>query len=150
MEHLVSFDAVTDSIHDILKDGLGDLAWGTILPEMMSSAIEQVNACGVIAGCDSLVDSFVRLELWDGDNISKIDKVLTAFQQTLTNKQDSNHTVQVEYDSGSNNALIQWTAVQKQPVRHIDNLKEEYHHAVERSDYLPERLRRAFDELSRQ
>jgi hypothetical protein len=150
MEHLVSFDAVTDSINDILKDGLGGQAWATILPGIMSSAIEQVNACGVSAGCDSLVDSFVRLELWGDENIKKIDSVLSAFEQTLSSKEGSNYNVQVEYDTVTNNALLRWTEKTPQPVRYIDNLKEEYHHAVERSDYLPERLRRAFDELSRQ
>lgn len=148
MEYLVSFNAVTDLISDVLSDGLGSSAWASISKDMMSNAIESINCLDVAAGCDCLIDGFIRQGLWVDEYIHRIDGVIAVFEATLLLEQHRGMKVQVDFDERTNSAMLNWSTVIV-PVKYIDNLTEDYRHAIERSDYLPERLRRAFDELSR-
>lgn len=148
MQTVVDLHPLTDLLSDLIRDELAEMSWQNLPFTLLDNAIDHSNAVDLDAGCDSLVDGLVSRGLWTVSAIPKVDVILDMFRQTFSCGAIGESKVRIDYDRNANLALVEHVPVKPRSV-YIDNLKEDYHHAIERSDFIPERLRRAFEEIVR-
>lgn len=146
MQTVVDLNPITDLLNDLLRSEFLD--WKNFSTTLLDNAIEHSNAVDLDAGCDSLVDALIKRGLWTVSTIPKVDVILDMFRQTFSCSAIGESKVRIDYDMNANAALVEHIPVRPRSV-YLDNLKDEYHHAIERSDFIPERLRRAFEEIVR-
>lgn len=149
MNVLIEVDPLTDQISDFLQRELSGMIWDANIQAIVNEAIEFFNGGGMDAATDSIFEAFRKKGLWVSDNVQTIDNILDCFRRLFTFSGKPGSHVQVDYDSVSNTAIVKTVPVVVRTDAYLDNLKEDFNHALERSDFIPERLRRAFEEISR-
>lgn len=146
MDIIIDLTDLTDSLEDFLNRELGPMNWAGIAEGMIRESIAFMNAADLPAALDCLIDQFDARELRTIETQRFIDQFIEAYTRTF---EKTSQTHDVVYDPRANVAMLTHKPLRVQPDIDLSNLKEEYTHALERSDFLPERLRRAFEELSR-
>lgn len=149
MNILISVDPLTDLISAFMQREQGTMPWEVVPITMVTNAVESFNHGGLDAASDSIFEAFQQKGLWTQDNVRAIDNIVASFGHVFQLQDQKGSKVVVDYDSTSNTAIVKTVPVVVKADAYLDNLKEEYHHALERNDYVSERLRRAFEELSR-
>ncbi len=149
MNMLISVDPLTDLISDFMHRELAGHVWTNVVTDVVNEAVEFFNVGGMDSASDSLFEAFRKKGLWTLDNVSAIDNIVASFGHVFNVVIEQGSKVVVDYDATSNTAIVKTVPVVVKADAYLDNLKEDYHHALERNDYLSERLRRAFEEISR-
>jgi hypothetical protein len=151
MNVLISVDCLTDLVSDLLKEELGSYAFANMPVDIIGEAIAYFNGGGIEEAFNFLIDTFVQKGLWTAENVSKVDAITAMFEAMFDLKDEalpSGKTL-VEYDRVGNQAVVRVIPPVKPPDKYLADLKEEFNHALERNDFFSERMRRAFDEISR-
>lgn len=151
MKALILVDELTDLIGHIVHLELGDYNVNLIPSTIVKEALDYYNELDLTSAQDNLVDAFVKGGVWTQENMHRVDNVTALFSRMfMDNANTTESKVWVEYDSATNTAFLEVLPRQIDSSRvTMDTLKKEYHHANEHCDFLPERLRRAFDEICR-
>lgn len=150
MNALISVDPLTDLVWDVLARELSSMAWKEWPVSVVREAIEFYNADGLDAASESIIEAFRKKDMWTPENIPAIDGIIEMFAVMFhANMATMESKVQVEYDWSSNMAIVKTVPIVRRSDKFLDDLKADYHNAIERSDFVPERLRRAFDDILR-
>jgi hypothetical protein len=151
MNVLISVDPLTDLVGDLLQDNLGAYAFDGMAVTIVREAIAYFNGDGVEEAFNFLIDTFVQKGLWTAENIPKVDAITAMFEAMFDLKDEAvpDGKTLVEYDRVGNQAIVRTIPPVKPPDKYLADLKEEFDHALERNDFFSERMRRAFDEISR-
>lgn len=150
MNVLISVDQLTDLVYDLMKTEFAETANVEEVPfDMVEAAIEFFNDGGMEAAEEYLTDAFVKKGMWVTENVAAIDGIVTAFGAMFDLCKTEGSRAVVEYDRTGNQAIVKTVPVVLRATSITDNLKVEYHNALERNDFFSERLRRAFEEISR-
>lgn len=151
MNVLISVDSLTDLVSDLLKEELGSYAFSDMPVNIIGEAIAYFNGGGIEEAFNFLIDTFVKKGLWTVENISKVDNITAMFETMFDLKDEAvpGSKALVEYDRVGNQALVRTIPPVKPPDKYLADLKEEFNHAQQRNDFFSERMRRAFDEISR-
>lgn len=146
MDIFIDLTDLTDSLEEFLDRELSPMSWAGLAEGLIRESIEFMNATDLTGALDCLTDRLDRRGLRTLETQRFIDQFFEAYTRTF---EKTSQTHDVIYDQRSNVAMLTPKPIRVQPDIDLSNLKEEYNHALERSDFLPERLRRAFEELSR-
>lgn len=149
MNVLISVDPLTDLIGDFLKEELEKHAFTDIPYAIVEEAIRNFNSEGMDDTRDWFVETFTKRGLWTINTVHRVDDIVDLFSNMFDLCKKPGCKASVEYDRVGNQAIVQEVLLPAPPDANIKNLKEDYHHALERNDFFSERLRRAFDEISR-
>jgi hypothetical protein len=142
MHYLVSTSELERTI-EALMDAQNALDFPREVPATVQALVNQYN----LSEADNLIAVVIELFGARLDDYSPIDHIVACFQRLVAPfAQHQMDTMELEYDAGSETIIV--TPRPRSLPDPVSRIKEEYQHARTQGDFYPERLRRAFDELS--
>lgn len=150
MNVLISVDSLTDMIYDLMRAELANVANVSVVSfDVVEQAVNVFNAGDMEEAGNHLIDFFVEKNMWVEENIAAIDRIVAEFEALFDLCKTKGSRAVVEYNRTSNEAIVKVVLCDRKAAYLTDSVKEEYNHALERNDFMSDRLRRAFEEISR-
>lgn len=139
---LVSVLSLEEVIETSIAEVLGS-CFVNIPAAMVGRMVDHYN----YSGSDGIVDAIIGSPHYTFDEYDTAELFARLFIRLIESNADPvQHLVTLEHWPSENTVVVKQTI--RPPQNPVEVLMEVYHHAIEQGDYYPERLRRAFDEVS--
>ena len=150
MNVLISVDSLTDMIYDLMRAEFANVANVSVVSfDLVEQAVIIFNREDGTEATDYIYATFTEKGLWIPDNVAAIDRIVAEFTGLFDICKTEGSRAVAEYNRTTNEAIVKIVPCVKKATYLTDSVKEEYNHALERNDFMSDRLRRAFEEISR-
>lgn len=150
MNVLISVDSLTDMIYDLMKAEFANVANVSVVSfDIVEQVVNTFNNGDMDEATDHFTDIFMQKGMWVTENVAAIDRIVAEFKGLFDLCKTQGSRAVVDYNRTTNEAVVKTVVCDSKPTYLTDSVKEEYNHALERNDFMSDRLRRAFEEISR-